>query len=99
MTIQHTVAFSLIHPAGSAEEANFLEAARALAAIPGVERFEQWRQVSPKSDFSFNFTMFFADQASYDAYNVHPTHVDFVSNRWAGEVSDFQELDFVPLPD
>ena len=47
--IRHTVVFTLKHAAGSAEEGAFLRDARVLAAIPGVEKFEQLRQVSPKN--------------------------------------------------
>jgi Stress responsive A/B Barrel Domain len=50
-----------------------LTAALALATIPGVERFEQLRQVSPKSDFAFSFSMYFAGEDAYQAYNDHPT--------------------------
>lgn len=95
--IRHTVAFRLRHPAGSAEEATFLTAALDLAAIPGVERFEQLRQTSPKNDFTFGFSMEFADQAAYDAYNEHPVHTAFVADRWVGEVEDFLEIDYRPL--
>ena len=38
--VRHTVAFTLVHEHGSAEERDFLEAAERLAAIPGVEAFE-----------------------------------------------------------
>ncbi|NHC14998.1 Dabb family protein [Motilibacter deserti] len=95
--IRHTVVFTLKHAAGSAEEAEFLATARALADIPGVERFEQLRQVSPKSEFAFSFSMEFADEQAYQGYNEHPVHVAFVRDRWQSEVVDFQELDFVPL--
>ncbi|WP_295658289.1 Dabb family protein [uncultured Nocardioides sp.] len=95
--IRHTVAFRLSHPTGSAEEANFLVAALDLAAIPGVQRFEQLRQTSPKNDFTFGFSMEFADQAAYDAYDQHPVHTAFVADRWVGEVEDFLEIDYQPL--
>lgn len=95
--IRHTVAFTLRHAPGSDAEASFLREARALATIPGVERFEQLRQVSPKNDFSFGFSMEFADQAAYDGYNAHPTHVAFVADRWVPEVADFVEADFTTL--
>jgi hypothetical protein len=95
--IRHTVAFRLRHRSGSAEERSFLDAAAALAAIPGVERFEQLDQVSPKNSFTFGFSMEFADQPAYDAYNTHPAHVAFVRDRWEPEVDDFLELDYVPL--
>lgn len=95
--IRHTVVFSLKHPEGSAEERAFLDAAMVLAAIPGVEKFERLRQVSPKAHFAFGFSMEFADEAAYEAYNAHPDHVAFVRDRWLAEVSKFQEIDYVAL--
>ena len=96
MSIQHTVVFRLIHPVGSAGESEFLETGRAiLTGIPGVTEFAIHRQVSVKSDLTHQFTMLFADQAAYDAYNVHPDHVGFVQSRWVPEVAAFQEYDFV----
>lgn len=95
--IRHTVAFRLKHAQGSAAERDFLDAAKILAAIPGVQRFEQLRQVSPKNGFRFGFSMEFADQKAYDGYNVHPDHVAFVRDRWIPEVEDFLEIDYMPL--
>jgi hypothetical protein len=95
--IQHTVAFSLRYPAESPEEADFFTAASVLATIPGVEEFKQFRQVSPKSTYSYCFSMWFADDAAYESYNNHPAHTAFVRDRWEADVSDFQELDFVAL--
>lgn len=98
MAIQHTVVFSLVHAPGSAEERAFLDAGRTtLPAIPGVEDFTVSRQVSPKSDLDWQFSMVFADRAAYDAYNAHPAHTAFVAERWAHEVAAFQEYDFTPL--
>jgi hypothetical protein len=96
MTIQHTVVFRLSHEPGSDAEADFIGTARrALTAIPGVERFTVNRQVSAKSDLAWQFSMEFADQAVYHAYNLHPAHAEFVRSRWDAEVSEFQEYDFV----
>jgi quinol monooxygenase YgiN len=95
--IRHTVAFRLHHAPGSAEERDFLAAARKLARIPGVEAYEQLRQTSPKNDFAFGFSMEFADQAAYDEYNQHPFHRAFVADRWLPEVADFLEIDYQPL--
>lgn len=95
--IRHTVAFRLKHAAGSREEAAFLADARVLATIPGVERFEQLRQISRKNAFAYGFSMEFADQAAYDAYNDHPAHVAFVRDRWIPEVADFLEIDYTAL--
>ncbi|MFJ4230826.1 Dabb family protein [Cellulosimicrobium cellulans] len=98
--IQHTVAFRLVHPAGSAEEAEFLGTAlRTLTAIPGVRDFTVSRQVSAKSPLTFQFSMVFDDDAAYAAYDAHPDHRGFVADRWVPEVAGFQELDLVPLTD
>ncbi|MBA3447045.1 MAG: Dabb family protein [Pseudaminobacter sp.] len=95
--IRHTVIFRLKHRNGSAEEAAFLAAGEKLADIPGVERFEQLRQISPKNDFRFGFSMEFADGQAYAGYNTHPDHVAFVRDRWATEVEVFLEIDYAPL--
>lgn len=97
--IRHTVTFRLRHPADSELEQDFLRTARQeLTSIPGVEDFAISRQVSAKSDLQWHFSMVFADQDTYDAYNVHPAHVGFVQGRWVPEVEAFQELDFVAAP-
>ncbi|WEK06250.1 MAG: Dabb family protein [Candidatus Devosia phytovorans] len=95
--IRHTVVFTLKHVAGSAEEGAFLRDAQVLAAIPSVEKFEQLRQVSPKNDYAFGFSMEFADQAAYTGYNDHPDHVAFVRDRWVPEVEKFLEIDYTAL--
>ena len=92
--IRHTVVFTPVHPEGSAAEADFLAAARALSAIPGVEAFQVLRETSPKNAYRFGITMEFADGAAYAAYNEHPDHVRFVADRWVPEVPDFLEVDF-----
>ncbi len=95
--IRHTVQFKLRHAPGSPDEQDFLKAALALTGIPGVTRFEQSRQVSAKNPYAFNFSMEFADQAAYDGYNIHPSHVSFVQDRWVPEVEALLEADFVSL--
>jgi hypothetical protein len=95
--IRHTVVFRLKHPKESAGEKKFLADARMLATIPGVEKFEQLREVSPKNDYHFGFSMEFADQRAYSGYNDHPDHVAFVRDRWIPEVESFLEIDYVPL--
>ena len=92
--IRHTVVFTLSHPEGSAAEADFLAAARALAAIPGVEEFQVLRETSPKNAYRYGISMEFAGPAAYAAYNEHPDHVRFVEDRWLPEVSDFLEVDY-----
>ncbi|MFT5087747.1 MAG: heme-degrading monooxygenase HmoA [Planctomycetota bacterium] len=95
--IRHTVAFRLKHAAGSAEEKDFLATGQKLAAIPGVENFESLRQTSQKNNFHFGFSMEFASQAKYQAYNEHPEHVAFVEGRWIPEVEEFLEIDYEPI--
>ena len=95
--IRHTVVFRLRHERYSAAEKDFLDAAKALADIPGVRKFEQLKQVSPKNDYTFGFSMEFSDQAAYDGYNSHPDVVSFVRDRWVPEVEAFMEIDYVPL--
>ena len=93
--IRHTVVFTLRHAHGSLQEKAFLRDARlALADIPSVQKFEQLRQVSKKNDYRFGFSMEFADEAAYAAYNGHPDHVAFVRDRWAPEVGAFLEIDY-----
>ena len=62
-----------------------------------MARFEQFRQVSPRNDYRFGFSMEFADRAAYDGYNAHPGHLSFVRERWAQEVGAFMEIDAEPL--
>ena len=95
--IRHTAVFRLKQAKGSAAESDFLSALRKLKSIPGVEKFEVLRQTSPKSEFHFGVSMEFANQAAYDAYNIHPDHVAFVQTRWIPEVSAFTEIDYAPL--
>ena len=92
--VRHTVAFTLVHEDGSAEERDFLEAAEHLATIPGVEAFELLAEVSPKNGYKFGISMEFADRSAYDRYNEHPDHIRFVQQRWLAEVSEFLELDY-----
>jgi heme-degrading monooxygenase HmoA len=92
--VRHTVAFTLVHEDGSAEERDFLEAAEHLATIPGVEAFELLAEISPKNGYRFGISMEFADRSAYDRYNEHPDHIRFVQQRWLAEVSEFLELDY-----
>jgi Stress responsive A/B Barrel Domain len=95
--IRHTAVFRLKHAAGSNQEADFLTTILELKAIPGVEKFELLRQVSPKSEYHFGVSMEFRDQGAYTGYNEHPDHMAFVKNRWMPEVAAFTEIDYVPV--
>jgi hypothetical protein len=93
--IQHMVIFNLPYPEGSPEATKFLkDGTRILSGIPVVRDFQAFKQVSPKNDYQYGFSMVFTSQADYSTYNEHPDHVTFVQDRWMKEVSDFLEIDF-----
>ncbi|MFF2889128.1 Dabb family protein [Paenibacillus sp. NPDC057967] len=94
--IKHMVVFSLHSGKDNEEVELFLRTSKdELAAIPGVEQFEVFRQVSPKADFDYGFSMVFADGQAYESYNNHPVHVQYVQERWLKQVNRFQEIDLV----
>ena len=90
----HSVFFKLKHSKGSQLEQEFLAAAKKLAAIPGVEKFECLKQISKKNKFELGLSMEFANQQLYDTYNNHPDHVAFIQNHWLKEVEGFLEIDY-----
>jgi len=93
--IQHMVIFKLPYPLGSDKAEKFLkDGTRILTGIPVVKEFQAFKQVSPKNDFQYGFSMVFSNQANYTTYNEHPDHVAFVEDRWKKEVTDFLEIDF-----
>lgn len=96
--VLHTVLFDLKHALDSTAANRFLSDGYAiLSKLPGVHDFQAFRQCSPKNDFQYGFYMRFATQAAYDTYSAHPEHNRFVEERWATEVTRFQESDFQTL--
>ena len=92
--IRHMVIFSLRHEKGGPEAHEFLHnAEEILSTIPEVEHFRVFDQISAENDFDYGFSMDFGDQAAYDRYSAHPTHVAFVEERWKREVEKFLEID------
>lgn len=93
--LQHTVFFNLNYEEGSPMIEQFLtDGYNILTTIPGVLDFGVLKQVSSKCTFTYGFSMRFVNKEAYQAYNIHPLHVDFVNQRWLKEVSEFQEIDF-----
>lgn len=96
--IQHMVIFNLAHPEGSAEAKRFLQDGKSiLTGIPVVQNFQSFKQVSPKNEYQYGFSMVFANREDYSTYNQHPHHVAFVQDRWDREVTEFLEIDFTNL--
>lgn len=94
--IQHGVIFCLKVAADSPEAEKFLEdGRRILTEIPVVNNFQVFKQVSPKNEYDFGFTMVFENEEDYQTYNDHPNHVAFVEERWMKEVDKFLEIDFI----
>ncbi|MFC3749823.1 Dabb family protein [Paenibacillus sp. GCM10012306] len=94
--LRHMVYFSLKYPVDAPETEAFLkDGERILTSITGVKEFEVLRQVSPKCDFHFGFSMEFDGQEAFETYMNHPTHQEFVQQRWETEVVKFQEIDVV----
>ncbi len=94
LEIQHMVIFNLRYQEDSDEARKFLEdGRRILTAIPVVQNFQAFKQVSEKNDYQYGFSMVFANQEDYNTYNEHPDHVAFVQDRWLKEVTDFLEID------
>ncbi|MCS7462705.1 Dabb family protein [Paenibacillus doosanensis] len=97
-TIRHQVLFCLQEHATDQDKEKFLqESESVLSAIPYVNKFEVLRQVSRKNDYDYAFSMEFADQTAYDAYNVHPEHVRYVEQVWNIQVLRFLEIDLISL--
>ena len=93
--IQHMVIFDLKHEKGSALAEKFLkDGQQILSNLPVVQNFQVFNQVSLKNDYSYGFSMVFADKLAYETYNNHPDHVAFVAERWKKEVTRFLEIDF-----
>jgi len=92
--IRHTVVFKLKCPRNSPEEKDFLNAAKKLANIPGVQNFESLKQVSKKNNFDFGLSIEFANQRLYDEYLIHPDHTEFIQKYWLKFVEDFLEIDY-----
>jgi hypothetical protein len=89
------VMFCLKHDRNSRQEKEFIsDSKEILSSVPLVRDFRACRQTSPKNDFDFGFTMEFENKDSYEEYNKHPSHVDYVNNRWLQEVDRFLEIDF-----
>ena len=93
--IRHTVAFDLVHAPGTEAEDIFLQAARALGAIPGVRNLRLWSDRERVTGFSFELSMEFVDDRAYETYNAHPDHIKFVIQKWKPEVLAYMERDFV----
>ena len=83
----HVVVFWTDPKKPGAADALLAGAEKYLRPIPGVRSFHVGRMVGserPVVDQSYQvaLNLIFADQASQDAYQVHPLHVEFVEKAF-----------------
>ena len=90
--IVHMAVFNLIHPQGSTEEVQFLEAVKVLGKISGVEDFRVWRQTAGDIGFAFGISMKFATQEKFRMYIDDPRHKHFANERWFPEVTETKDI-------
>ena len=91
---RHMVIFDLESGIDSEKTKLFLtDGERILTAIAGVKNFTVSRQVSPKNDYTFCFSMDFDSEDEFKRYSADPEHDAFVSERWEKEVTRFMEID------
>jgi len=96
--ITHVVVFWTNQPYEDSAAALY-ERAKKLQSIPGVENFRCGCPVpSPRGSVDDSFqvalSMDFKDQATADAYQSHPDHVDFVENGFKKFASRVVIYDF-----
>ena len=95
--LRHTVVFTLKGRKDSEEEHEFFIAAKKLASIPGVQKFECLKQICTKNNFDYGLSMEFDNATLYEDYTNHPDHVSFVQEYWLKHVDEFLEIDYEPF--
>jgi hypothetical protein len=93
--VRHMVIFTLNHPEGSQLVEDFLKESQSiLSSISTVNQFLSFKQTSIKCDYDYGFSMDFNTKEDYEYYLNHPSHLDYVKNRWLPNVGEFLEIDF-----
>lgn len=80
--IRHFVILKLKNTINADEKQAFFADVDKLAAIPGVQKFEVLKQISPKNTFEFGISMKFETQEQYKAYSNHLDHTTFFEHFW-----------------
>ncbi|MBM3709823.1 MAG: Dabb family protein [Actinobacteria bacterium] len=89
------VIFCLKKGKDSPETVKFLQDTESiLSCIPNVKNFKLFRQTNPRNDYHFGFYMEFDNNSAYDEYTKHPSHINYVKQKWEKEVKRFMEIDF-----
>jgi CMP-2-keto-3-deoxyoctulosonic acid synthetase len=95
LNIRHAGLFTFKTNVTEQEKRSFFSALKDLEQIESVKKLEISRQISPKNKFEYGFSMEFANEDIYKAYNIHPQHDAFVQNYWLKYIEDFMEIDTI----
>ncbi len=95
--IKHSVIYTFKSSVNDKEKQSFFEAASSLSAIPGVKNFEMLKQVSPKNKYEYGIAMVFDNAQTYEDYNTHPAHQEFLEKYWFVYIEEFLEIDYEAL--
>ncbi|MBL7817902.1 MAG: Dabb family protein [Saprospiraceae bacterium] len=97
INIRHAGIFKFKTNVTDQEKQAFFTALKNLEQLEGVQKMEISKQISTKNAFEYGFSMEFANDDVYEAYNIHPQHDAFVKNYWLKYVEDFMEIDTVQM--
>lgn len=92
--IRHSVILTLKPSLSTEDKLQYFSAVDELKQIPGVQKFEVFKQISTQNPFEFGISMEFETQQAYDLYAGHSLHTAFVEKYWAACVEDFLEIDY-----
>jgi hypothetical protein len=93
--VLHVVMFRFKGAVGARRRAALLARAReVLAPLPGVRHFFAGRAIRDDIEFSHAIGMFFADEATLDAYRAHPAHIAFRDDEFVPLVEHRQSFDY-----
>lgn len=95
--VKHSVVFTFKQGVDKNNQQTFLEASARLSQIPGVKNLEVLKQTSSKNDYDYGILMEFDDNETYQSYNNHPQHQQFIEQYWLKYVDRFMEIDFEAL--
>ncbi len=95
--VKHSVIFTFKQGVDKDSQQSFLDASAKLSQIPGVKNLEVLKQTSSKNSYDYGILMEFDDNETYQSYNNHPQHQQFIEQYWLKYVDEFMEIDFEAL--
>ena len=95
--VKHSVIFTFKQGVDKNSQQSFLDASAKLSGIPGVKNLEVLKQTSSKNNYDYGILMEFDNNETYQSYNNHPQHQQFIEQFWLKYVDQFMEIDFEAL--